>query len=84
MSQRETENPAMTPFDGLLKHLADQFATELMSDLGGIEGLLSCVPVGGEVELEHHRERSAMMDRQLKGGRNGLFEGSTGKSNRSL
>lgn len=53
MTKREAEQPLATPFDGLLKNLADQFATELMADLGGIHSVISCETVGGEVELVH-------------------------------
>ena len=53
MSARKLKEPEMTPFDGLLKHLADQFAPELLEHLGGQQGLISCEPVGGEVEVMH-------------------------------
>ena len=42
-----------TPFDGLLKLLADRFAPELLEYLGEVEGITSCEPMGGEVEIMH-------------------------------
>ncbi|TNE48546.1 MAG: hypothetical protein EP343_15790 [Deltaproteobacteria bacterium] len=47
------EGEPRTPFDGLLKHLTDQFAPELLTYLGDLDGLLTCEPVGGEVEIMH-------------------------------
>lgn len=47
------EQETNTPFDGLLKHLTDQFAPELLAYLGGLDSLLLCEPVGGEVEIMH-------------------------------
>jgi len=42
-----------TPFDGLLKNLADNFAHELLPYLTEMTGFVSCESVGGEVELLH-------------------------------
>ena len=53
MTQKEYENPEQTPFDGLLKNLADHFAPELMEYLSEIKDVKECQPVGGEVELLH-------------------------------
>ena len=53
MDKKEPKNPDYTPFDGLLKHLSDQFAPELLSYLGGIENLKECKSVGGEIDLIH-------------------------------
>ncbi len=47
------EDVTRTPFDGLLKHLTDQFAPELLAYLGDLDGLLACEPIGGEVEIMH-------------------------------
>jgi hypothetical protein len=50
-SQRK--NKKKTPYDELIKHLLDNFGSELVSYLGEIEGIKSCKTVGGEVEITH-------------------------------
>ncbi len=42
-----------TPFDEMMKRLADAYGAELVGYLGGIEGIASCEAVGGEVEMTH-------------------------------
>ena len=53
MSESNTKEPEYTPFDGLLKHLTDQFAPELLAYLGDIEHIKECSSIGGEIELMH-------------------------------
>lgn len=52
-SKSETETGERTPFDALLKHLADHFAPDLLSFLHQTGPLLRCESVGGEVEITH-------------------------------
>ncbi len=53
MSETQGDSQKPTPFDGLLKHLADQFAPDLLAYLVDLKGIKSCEPVGGEVEMIH-------------------------------
>ncbi|MCK6511058.1 hypothetical protein L6R29_13935 [Myxococcota bacterium] len=42
-----------TPFDELMKHLADRYGRELVTYLGGLSEVERCESVGGEVEITH-------------------------------